>query len=186
MSEGVFPLQSAFLLEDVRALFYGEFGESLFLLDLAGLLTNIILLIGIDHLLSSLGSLPLPRILLCSPLLLRRLFFLLRLLGRFFFHRFLSDILIPKINEIALVALLGFLEDILSQLMGIEHVLRLLLDLVSVVVGGLVHHSDFVLLLFLHEFFVAVWVGEGVLRRRGLVELIDIYLINYRHHIYNS
>lgn len=40
--------------------------------------------------------------------------------------------------------------------MGVEHILSLLLYLVPIVIGRLVHHSDLVLLLFLHEFFIPV------------------------------
>lgn len=156
-SEGVLSPESALLLEDVHPLLDSEFGEGFFLLDLADLLSNIIVLIGVDHLLAPLGPVPLAGILLGRALVLGRFFLLVvGLLGWLLFGGLLGDILITKINEIALVALLGFLQDVLPQLVGVEHVLSLLLNLVPVVIRRLVHHSDLVLLLLLHEFFIPV------------------------------
>ncbi len=143
----IFPSQRLLLLEDVNSLLYGQFRKGLFLLGLTNIL-NILILIGIDHLLASFGPLPLLNGVLPALLLMRR--FLL-LLGGLFLEGFFSDVLISKVYEVALVALLRLFEDVGLELMGVEHVFRLLLDLVAVVVGGLVHHSYFVLLVLIHE-----------------------------------
>lgn len=101
---------STLLLEDVHSFLHSDLGEGFFLLDLTEFLTNIPILIGVDHLLPSLRPLPLPSsVLLRISLSFLGLLLLFALLGWFFLCRLLSDILIPKINKITLVTLLRFL-----------------------------------------------------------------------------
>lgn len=108
--------------------------------------------------------------------------FLLDFLGLYVLH----DVLISKINEVILVALIVFLEDVLLQLVRIELILLLLLDLGLILKVGLVHHSDLVLLFLVHE-LLGVCIGEWVLRRRPLAALIVMFkmiLFNHRFLFY--
>lgn len=88
-------------------------------------------------------------------------------LGLCIFH----NVLIPKIYEVILVALLIILQDILLQFMGIEHILLLLLNLGLVLDVRFIHHSDLVLFVLIHKLLM-VCIEEKVLRRRPFTALI--------------
>lgn len=154
------PEDVAFLLNrNLRLRLFYLAGLALFLSDV---------LIRVDNrLLFPLLPLPaLPIALLRCTFLLFDLF-LLCFLGL----RILDDVLIPKIYEVILVALVIILQDILLQLMRVELILLFLLDLGLILNVGFVHDSDLVLFVLVHE-LLGICVEEEVLRRRPLAALI--------------